>query len=74
MSISRGRSIRTHVASDNIILVHEGTLALFMIVVVVVVEGLSEEVQTVQMMQPLNICRIPSAILFVDLHLVRGKS
>jgi len=41
-----------------------------MIVIIVIPQALTKEVQAVQMVQSLNIRRVPAAILFVDLHLV----
>jgi len=58
----------------DVLLVLECALAKVFVVVVVVFQRLSQEVQTVQMMKTLDVCRIPAAILWVDLDLVRRYS
>lgn len=59
-----------HVVADDVVVVHEGALALGTVVVDVVVERLTHQVQTVQVVQTLDVGGKAAAVLGVDLDLL----
>ena len=63
-----------NVMADNEVVVHESTFAHRSIIIDVVEEGLSNEVEAVKVVQAFNICWEASSVFRVDLDLVMLES
>lgn len=62
------------VVLDDVIFVDEGPLALGAVVVDVVVEGLAQEIEAVEVVETFDVCGETAAVFGVDLNLVMSKT
>jgi hypothetical protein len=62
------------VSFDDCLAIFESTFTLLLVIIVVVVERLPQQIQTMEVVQSFNISRISSTVLFTYFDLIYGNA